>query len=226
MTNFLDIIRRLLFLLKYSPEIGTSSVYWAQQSRCPFTSWRRQTPVSETSCVFIKNRRWIMSKTFVILRALLFSCQLNGSKYNYASSAYRYSFTACDITFLAMKLRQIFPISKGTIFINQQMVQCVGYLPISVWLDVHTFENSSGFKIQSHRHHALLPVKANFVKFFTLKISCNTKAWRVFFVIKVLLITSGSEVLKVCGIWARQIWHYKENKIVTSWEFLVSYLET
>jgi hypothetical protein len=46
---------------------GTSSIYWAQQSRCPFfTWWRRQTPVSETSCVFIKDRWWIMSKKFVI----------------------------------------------------------------------------------------------------------------------------------------------------------------
>jgi hypothetical protein len=39
---------------------------------------------------------------------------------------------ACDVTFLAMKLRQIFPISKGTICINQQMVQCIGYLQISI----------------------------------------------------------------------------------------------
>jgi hypothetical protein len=38
-------------------EIGTISIYWDQQSRCPFTWWRRQTPVSETSCFLIKNRR-------------------------------------------------------------------------------------------------------------------------------------------------------------------------
>jgi hypothetical protein len=32
-----------------------------------FTWWRRQTPVSETSCVFITDRRWIMSTKCVIL---------------------------------------------------------------------------------------------------------------------------------------------------------------
>jgi hypothetical protein len=33
-TNFLDIIHRLS-LIKTSPELGTNSIYWVQQSRCP-----------------------------------------------------------------------------------------------------------------------------------------------------------------------------------------------
>jgi hypothetical protein len=48
------------------PEIGTSSIYWTQHSRCPFfTWWWRRT--ANAVCFLIKGRRWIMSKKFVIL---------------------------------------------------------------------------------------------------------------------------------------------------------------
>jgi hypothetical protein len=36
------------------PYLRTSFVYWAQQSRYLFSWWRRQNPVSETSCIFNK----------------------------------------------------------------------------------------------------------------------------------------------------------------------------
>jgi hypothetical protein len=61
MTNFLDINHHLFWskthdvlvtgVCLHHPEIGTSAIYWARQSRCPFFIWwRRQTPVSETLC--------------------------------------------------------------------------------------------------------------------------------------------------------------------------------
>jgi hypothetical protein len=58
MTNFVDIIHR--------PETGTSSIYRAQQNRCllPDDGDRLQSPKRRVS--FIKDRRWIMSRKFVI----------------------------------------------------------------------------------------------------------------------------------------------------------------
>jgi hypothetical protein len=57
-----------LAITSICPEIETSSFDWAHQSRypSPVTWWRRQIPVSETSCILII-RRWIMSMKFVIL---------------------------------------------------------------------------------------------------------------------------------------------------------------
>jgi hypothetical protein len=69
MTNFLDIIYRLS-LIKYtrrfgdwSPEIRTSSVYWTQQSRCPFYLMT-ETDSSLWNVVCLWSR--IMSRKFVV----------------------------------------------------------------------------------------------------------------------------------------------------------------
>jgi hypothetical protein len=50
------------------PEIGTSSIYWAQQSRSPFyLMTETDSCLRNVVCFLIKYRRWIMSKKFVIL---------------------------------------------------------------------------------------------------------------------------------------------------------------
>jgi hypothetical protein len=80
----------------------TSSICWARKRRCPFlTWWRRQTLVSETSCVFFFNedRRWVMSKKFVISTD---SCHPRWLSYLSLGPRFVCSYTAEDSEFLSV----------------------------------------------------------------------------------------------------------------------------